>query len=68
MMGKAIAFYARHFGGTVAIALIVKALQAELGRRAEYALKYGIHSPTQWRIQIRFGRAGLISGGRSSLG
>jgi hypothetical protein len=52
MMARAIAFYARHFGDTIAIATIVKLLQAELSYRAEYAMKYGIHSPTQWRQVI----------------
>jgi hypothetical protein len=51
MIARAVAFYARH-GETIAIATTVKILQAELGRRAEYAMKYGIHSPTQLRREI----------------
>jgi hypothetical protein len=34
---------------TVAIARLTKALQAELRRRAEYAMRFQIHSPSQWR-------------------
>ena len=49
MIARAIAFYVRHLAGTIAIATTVKLLQGELSRRAEYALRYGIHSPTQWR-------------------
>jgi len=43
-----IAFCLRHFFDTIAIARIDNQLRAELARRAEYAMRYQIHSPGQW--------------------
>jgi hypothetical protein len=45
---RAIAYALCHFGETVAIAKLQKALQAELRRRAEYAMRFQVHSPSQW--------------------
>jgi hypothetical protein len=39
----------RNFGGTVEIAEVTKTLRVELQRRAEYAIKFGIHPPRRWR-------------------
>jgi hypothetical protein len=44
----AIQFFTRN-GETILIARIVNALRAELERRKEYALRYGIHSSQRWR-------------------
>jgi hypothetical protein len=49
---KAIGFLVRQFSGTVAIATLIKTLQAELQRRAEYALRYGVHPPACWLIRL----------------
>jgi hypothetical protein len=37
-----------HYGETVAIARLDKALQAELRRRAEYAMRFGNESYAAW--------------------
>lgn len=40
----------RHFAETVPLAQLRKSIDTELLRRAEYALRYQIHSPSQWHF------------------
>jgi hypothetical protein len=53
---KIISLLLRNFGETVAIAQLTKELYAELERRAEYALRYGVHDrmgPDRVFVQLR---------------